>query len=270
MVDRIVPATEERHLQLVKERIGIHDCAPVPAEKFSMWVVEDKFIAGRPTWEKVGVIFSDEVSAYETMKLRLLNGSHSLIAYPGALLGKATVPEARFTPLIESAVRKFMKHEMLPTFQMPSDIQYEPYVEDLFSRWSNTVLSDKISRIGSDGSIKLPPRITATTIEHYRKGRRAPLTALTLAAWIACVTSIRGFDPGDVALAMKDPALDYLRSLGDSAATPEQIVEKLFEDRKIFSGELGVLVEFKKDISLYLTTILERGIENALIDAMRD
>jgi len=270
MVDRIVPGTEEKHIELVRERLGIADLAPVPAEKFSMWVLEDDFIAGRPNWEKSGVIFSHEVDAYETMKLRLLNGSHSLIAYVGALLNKVTVPEARFTPTIEEAVRKFMASEMLPTFTMPSAITFDGYVEDLFSRWSNTVLSDKISRIGSDGSIKLPPRITETTIEHYRSGKKAPLTALTIAAWIACVVDIPNFSPGAIASEMKDPSLQYLRSLAVDNSSPAAIVEKLFNDGKIFSVELGSIASFKKAVAYYLTKIISEEIASAVKDALAE
>jgi len=268
MVDRIVPSTEDRHIEMVAERLNVADLVPVPAEMFSMWVLEDDFIAGRPAWEKAGVIFSNEVDAYETMKLRLLNGSHSLIAYVGALLHKVTVPDARNTPLIEEAVRKFMAVEMLPTFTMPSTVEFTSYVTDLFSRWSNTVLNDKIARIGSDGSIKLPPRITQTTIAHYADRKSAPLTALTIAAWVACVTSIPSFEPGEVATAMKDPSLDYLRALGEADSSPSAIIEKLFGEGKIFATELGAIVPFREDVAFYLEKIINEGVESALLLAL--
>jgi fructuronate reductase len=268
MVDRIVPSTEDRHIAMAAERLGVFDLAPVPAEMFSMWVLEDDFIAGRPAWERAGVIFSDEVDAYETMKLRLLNGSHSLLAYVGALLHKETIPDARHTPLIEEAVRKFTAAEMLPTFTMPTSIDFDSYLADLFSRWSNTVLSDKIARIGSDGSVKLPPRITQTTIARFASGSSAPLTALTIAAWVACMVSIPSFEPGEVAAAMKDPSLEYLRALGQADASPIAIIEKLFGEGKIFSAELGAIAPFKADVAFYLEKIINEGIESALVDAL--
>jgi fructuronate reductase len=202
------------------------------------------------------------------MKLRLLNGSHSLIAYVGALLHKVTVPDARNTPLIEEAVRKFMAVEMLPTFTMPSTVEFTSYVRDLFSRWSNTALNDKIARIGSDGSIKLPPRITQTTIAHYADGKTAPLTALTIAAWVACVTSIPSFEPGEVATAMKDPSLEYLRALGEADSSPSAIIEKLFGEGKIFATELGAIVPFTEDVAFYLEKIISEGVESALLLAL--
>ncbi len=268
MVDRIVPSTEERHRILVAERLGIHDAITVPAEKFSMWVMEDNFIAGRPAWEKVGAVFSDEVDKFETMKLRLLNGSHSLLAYVGALAGKVTIPEARFTPQIETAVRKFMKNEMAPTFTMPKDIDIDQYIEDLFSRWSNTILADKIARIGSDGSIKLPPRITASSLWHGERENPTPMTALILAAWLACICPPDGFEPGAPAGEMKDPALSYLATLTGGGAAPGEIVERLFREGKVFSRELDSLVQLKESAIKSLELIVTQGIDAALREAI--
>jgi len=268
MVDRIVPSTEERHRLLVQERIGVRDEIPVPAEKFSMWVLEDDFIAGRPAWEHAGVLFSSEVDRFETMKLRLLNGSHSLLSYVGALAGKETVPQARFTPYIESAVRAFMKNEMLPTFSMPSQVDADHYIEELFSRWSNTVLSDTTARIGSDGSIKLPPRITQTSLFHGKAGNATPLTALILAAWLACVAPPQGFDPGPIARAMKDPALEYLAGLSAKAEKPAYIVEQLFSEGRIFTKELNALTRLKTDVTHFFEKIQSDGVESATEDAL--
>ena len=261
MVDRIVPSTSERHRELVVSRIGVRDEIPVPAEKFSMWVMEDNFAAGRPAWERAGVLFSNEVDKFETMKLRLLNGSHSLLAYVGALAGNESVPDARFTPYIEEAVRRFMKNEMAPTFTMPTDVDIDDYIEDLFSRWSNTVLSDTTARIGSDGSIKLPPRITATSLWHGERNNPMNLTALILASWLACMAPPSGFEPGPIARAMKDPKADYLADLSRDGATPEQIVARLFGEGKIFSLELDALSILKERTINSLRDILTKGIE---------
>ena len=268
MVDRIVPGTEERHRALVEERLGIRDENPVPAEKFSMWVLEDDFIAGRPRWEEAGVLFSTEVDKFETMKLRLLNGSHSLIAYLGALAGKVSVPDARFTPYIERAVRLFMKSEMAPTFTMPSAVDIDQYITDLFSRWSNTVLSDTIARIGSDGSIKLPPRITQTSLWHGERNNPMHMTSLILASWLACASPPDGFDPGPIARAMKDPQSQYLASLSAGGASPTQIVENLFSQGQIFSLELNGLTALKARTSGYLEQILREGVAETTLTAI--
>lgn len=118
MVDRIVPATEDRHRELSVRFTGRSDDAPVPAEPFSMWVLEDLFPAGgRP--EAGGAVFTDRVRDYELLKLRLCNASHSLLAYLGLLSGEATIADALGPPPIRRIVEQLMRPEMLSTFVVP-------------------------------------------------------------------------------------------------------------------------------------------------------
>jgi fructuronate reductase len=150
---------------------------------------------------------------------------------------------------------------MAPTFQMPNAIDIDEYIADLFSRWSNTVLSDTTARIGSDGSIKLPPRITESSLWHSERNQATPLTALILAAWLACMAPPIGFEPGSIARAMKDPALEYLALLSAGGQPPAEIVERLFADGKIFSRELNKLTELKNQTATFLEQIVHSGIE---------
>lgn len=269
MVDRIVPGTEERHLLLAEERLGVHDAIPVPAEPFSMWALEDKFIAGRPDWESAGVIFTEHVEQFEIMKLRLLNGAHSLLAYFGALHGCETIPDSRFTPIIEEALRSVLYTEYLPTLQMPQGLNADEYIAQLFSRWSNTVLADKTFRVGSDGSTKLPQRITEPVFYLREQGNGTQFLALTVAAWLACIAPINGFEPGSQARAMKDPAQSRLEEFAAQSQTPAELVELVFHRGNIFSPELGAIPEFLREISNYLGVILTQGIESAIHSALQ-
>src|ERR1035437_6408144 len=113
MVDRIVLDTDDRHRAMAAARLGARDT--IPAEPFTMWVLQDRFAAGRPRWEVGGAIFTDDVTPYDVLKLRLLNGTHSLLAYLGALDGQATIPEARFQGFIEQAANTLLRREYLPT-----------------------------------------------------------------------------------------------------------------------------------------------------------
>ena len=263
MVDRIVPGTELRHLELAEERLGVHDLSPVPAEEFSMWIVEDNFAAGRPAWENQGVIFTDDVAAYELMKLRLLNGTHSLLSYLGALAGQETIPGARFVPYIEQAVQTILNKEFLPSFTMPPALKAEDYISQLFSRWSNTVLGDRTSRVGSDGSTKLPQRITEPVLFHQRSGVVPQYIALTVAAWLACVAPLKGFDPGADARAMKDPSKEKLLELAAVKSSTHEFVTSVFNEAAIFSTELAQHLDFIETIAMYLDQIIENGIHCA-------
>src|SRR5699024_8031029 len=119
MVDRIVPATTHAHRDQVAHLTGYRDAVPVPAEPFTMWVIEDEFAAGRPQWEAGGATFSTEVELYEQMKLRLLNGTHSLIAYLGAIDGCATFQECVSQATFAAAARRARTGEDLYTIRLP-------------------------------------------------------------------------------------------------------------------------------------------------------
>eukprot|EP01037_Dinobryon_pediforme_P024947 gene24947-26924_t len=106
MVDRITPATTDRERQMLADQFGIADAWPVFCEPFKQWVVEDHFPLGRPRFEEVGVTFSDDVHAFERMKIRILNGGHAIIAYPAALMDIHFVHEAMEDPLIRAFLEK--------------------------------------------------------------------------------------------------------------------------------------------------------------------
>ena len=184
MVDRIVPATTDANRARVSERLGVDDAWPVMTEPFCQWVVEDNFTAGRPDWEKFGVEMVGDVRPFEEMKLRLLNGSHSAIAYLGLLLGHATVAEAFADP----AIRRFVGGlwaETIPTLPKGAGLDPQAYIKKLADRYANTSLQHRTAQIANDGSQKLPQRIIASALE--RAGENASITHLMLvvAAWIA-------------------------------------------------------------------------------------
>lgn len=262
MVDRIVPSTDERVLQMARERLGAVDLVPVAGEPFTMWVMEDKFAGGRPAWEAHGAIFSDEVPAYETLKLRYLNGSHSLIVYLGALAGCRTIPDARFTPWIERELRGLLA-EYEPTFTLPSAINGPEYIEQLMGRWSNTVLGDLCSRVGTDGSAKLPQRITEPVTYYHERGEVPQRLALLVAAWLANLAPVAGFDPGQYAADMTDPKRDVLADLAAKSANGHELAQRLFHDTEIFSHELAEHTAFVERVGELADIIFTHGVEAA-------
>ena len=268
MVDRIVPGTEERHLKLAQERLGVRDSSPVPAEPFSMWALEDNFAAGRPAWEKAGVIFTEHVEQFEIMKLRLLNGAHSLLAYFGALDNQETIPDSRFQPFIEEALRNVLFEEYLPTLTMPEGLTADSYINQLFLRWSNTVLGDKTNRVGSDGSTKLPQRITEPVVFLTQHQKSTEFLALTVSAWLACIAPMNGFEPGVHARAMKDPAQERLKEYAMASKTPGEMVAKVFSEGNIFSPALASISSFTEAVANYLDLIFTSGIKSAVEKAL--
>lgn len=156
MVDRITPATRPDDIERLNAQNGTSDKAPVYCEDFIQWVVEDNFIAGRPELEKVGVEFTDDVTAYENMKLSLLNASHTLLSYPSFLIGFRKVDDAMHDEQIVQFVRNFMNIDITPYVPAPGNTDLEVYKQTLIERFGNRTVSDQIARLCFDGISKFP------------------------------------------------------------------------------------------------------------------
>jgi fructuronate reductase len=267
MVDRIVPATTDHYRSLVASQRGYSDRIPVPAEPFTMWIVEDNFIAGRPTWEDGGAVFSDEVAGYEQLKVRLLNGTHSLIAYLGALTGAVTIPESVSHPTIELAARSVLRNEYLPSVSVPSGVDVDAYEEQLFSRWRNTALGHRTSQVGSDGSVKLRQRIPLPALQMLDDGRMPQLLALTTAAYLACMAPLPGFDPGPQAHAMEDPARGLLTGLAAASRSGQDLARRVLGDHHLLGEELAKRDEFILRTGEFIDIIHSAGPLAALAEA---
>ncbi|RWE16908.1 MAG: mannitol dehydrogenase family protein [Mesorhizobium sp.] len=169
MVDRIVPATTDADRTRIGQQLGVEDAWPVMTEPFRQWVVEDRFPAGRPAWEKFGVTMVEDVGPFEDMKLRLLNGAHSGIAYLGLLSGHATVDCAFADPSIRQFVDRLWA-EAIPTLPQDAGLDPIPYTAELAQRFSNTALAHRTAQIANDGSQKLPQRIVASALARMEAG----------------------------------------------------------------------------------------------------
>lgn len=179
MVDRITPATTDAEIRLVSETQGYLDNSPVPTEPFSEWVISGEFPAGRPDWESAGAQIVDDVEPYEQRKLWLLNGSHSLMAYAGPILGCETVAEGIAHPVLREWVLQWW-HEAGPGLQVP----WEDYAKALQDRYENPNIRHLLAQIAADGSLKLPVRI-APTLRAWRGRGDMPVAAVkAVAAWL--------------------------------------------------------------------------------------
>ncbi|MDX8531666.1 mannitol dehydrogenase family protein [Mesorhizobium sp. VK25A] len=207
MVDRIVPATTDADRARVAQQLGLEDAWPVMTEPFRQWVIEDRFPAGRPAWEQFGVTMVEDVGPFEDMKLRLLNGAHSGIAYLGLLSGHATVDRAFADPSIRQFVDRLWA-EAIPTLPQDAGLDPIPYTAELAQRFSNTALAHRTAQIANDGSQKLPQRIVVSALARLEAGLLPEHLSLAVAAWIAACAARGGTlpeghftDPLDAALA---------------------------------------------------------------------
>ncbi|TSE07603.1 mannitol dehydrogenase family protein [Mesorhizobium intechi] len=232
MVDRIVPATTDADRARIAGELGVDDAWPVMTEPFRQWVVEDNFPAGRPDWEKFGVTMVGDVGPFEDMKLRLLNGAHSGVAYLGLLSGHATVDRAFADP----AIRKFVDGlwaEAIPTLPEGAGLDTSTYTAELAERFSNTALAHRTAQIANDGSQKLPQRIIASALECLEAGTEFVHLTLVVAAWIAaCAARGKTLPEGH----FTDPLDAALTALLDQQLPANETVTAVF-DLAGFAGD---------------------------------
>jgi fructuronate reductase len=260
MVDRIVPATTETDRTRIAAQAGVTDAWPVVCEPFTQWVIEDHFPQGRPAWERTGATLVDDVRPYETMKLRLLNGSHSAIAYLGQLAGLATVAEA----MKESAIAQFVTQlmaEAATTLHMPSSVDLEAYRQALIDRFRNPALQHRTAQIAMDGSQKLPMRIFATAQDRIANGQPAPCMALVTAAWLRF---LKQQDDNGSPLTVDDPNKDKLLQAAQNANTPRSLVKSIFAITEIVPAALAQSEAFESDVLEALTMLSTSGAKSTL------
>ncbi|MBI0300015.1 mannitol dehydrogenase family protein [Streptomyces sp. PRKS01-29] len=182
VVDRIVPATTDTDRRAAARALTVDDAGAVTGEPFTQWVLQDIFAADRPHWERAGVRFVPDVSPYQLAKLRLLNGSHSLIAYLGLAAGCETVADVLATPWGEETVRAYCA-EAAQSLPPTEGLDLPAYVDSLVDRFANPAMHHRIQQIAMDGSQKIPERWLAPLRELRAAGRDTPLLATALAAW---------------------------------------------------------------------------------------
>lgn len=256
MVDRIVPATTDADRRLVRELTGFADAWPVVTEPFSQWVIEDRFPAGRPPFETVGAQFVRDVRPFESMKLRMLNGSHSTLAYLGYLAGHEFVNDAVAEPAFRALIHALMTDEVMST--LPAGLgELGAYRDALLERFANPALRHRTWQIAMDGSRKLPQRLLGTIRDRLAEGRPITLAALGVAAWMRYVT---GVDEHGRAIDVKDPLAPRLRAISDSAGrAPAQLVDRLLGVTEVFGNDLPRSETFRAGLIGHLASLFQRG-----------
>ncbi len=246
MVDRIVPATTDADRETVAALLGGPDAGSVVGERFRQWVIEDHFVAGRPQWDAVGAEMVDDVRPFEHMKLRMLNGTHSTLAYTGFLAGLEYVSDAVQAPGFEAMLRDLMNHEIIPTLHLPPGTDLPAYRDALLERYANPALQHRLYQIAMDGSQKLPQRLLGTLRDLQASGRPAPGITRAIAAWMRYVTGLNGqLQPFTV----QDPLAERFQVLAEQSGfrqadslIPDRLpdyVRALLQVQEVFGRDLA-------------------------------
>ncbi|KFB08099.1 mannitol dehydrogenase family protein [Nitratireductor basaltis] len=256
MVDCIVPATGEKELALA-HKFGIGDRAPVTHEHFRQWVIEDRFCRGRPDWDRVGATFSDHVHAYETMKIRLLNGGHQLLANAGELLSIETISECMLDPAIRAFFRKVEDEEIAPHVSAVPGMSPASYVELIEKRFANPAIVDTTRRVAFDGSSRHPGFLHPVLRERLGREKSVHGLALAEALWARMCTGRR--DDGTT-IEPNDPHWELLRK----AALEAEIRPRAWIEQEQFYGDLAGAADFASTFVRCFVMLQEIGTRRTL------
>ncbi len=262
MVDRIVPATTDADIAEASRRLGVADAATVVAEPYTSWVIEDRFKAARPPWEDAGATIVADVAPFETMKLRLLNGSHSTLAYLGFLAGYDFIWQASSDPMLATLTERLMVEEVMPTLVAPPGVDLAAYGAQIRERFRNAALPHRTRQIAMDGSQKLPQRLLATVRERLSGGGSITHLALAIAGWIRYAT---GTDGEGQAFAVSDPMAAKFAAIAAAAhGNAADIANGFLDLTEVFGADLSANAAFRRAVSRDVGSLFRDGVRRTL------
>ncbi|MCW5719836.1 MAG: mannitol dehydrogenase family protein [Devosia sp.] len=256
MVDRIVPSTTDADRAEVAGLIGAEDAWPIMTEPFTQWVIEDHFPAGRPAFERAGAQLVKDVEPFELMKLRMLNGAHSTMAYLGYLGGYEYIAEVMGDPSYVRLIHALMTEEAMPTLDMPGT-DLGAYRDQLLERFRNPALKHRTWQIAMDGSQKLPQRLLGTIRDRLARGQDITRLALGVAGWMRYVTGVAE-DGGEIDV--RDPhALKMHAIAADAGDDPGALFEGLVALSEVFGTDLATNAPFRDAVTGHLESLFDHG-----------
>ena len=262
MGDRICPATTPADRDAAADVLGLRDCGLVVAEPFSQWVIGDQFCAGRPRWEDAGAEIVADVAPYETAKLRLLNGSHSTLAYIGCLEAYEFVHDVMGDDRVAAFVRHLMEDETRSTLLVPDGFDVSHYIDSIIRRFRNSSLPYRTAQVAMDGSQKLPQRLVATAVDRLEAGRSIGAISLAIAAWIRYVSRE---DEHGRRLEIDDPLLDQLAALPSSTSNSAgDVVNAALGISGVFEPIATGSAIFRNSLVAALESIVRHGVRGAI------
>lgn len=267
VVDRIVPAATQQDREEAAQLIGAEDEAAVVTEPFCQWVIQARFASPRPSWERAGASLVPDVGPYEQMKLRLLNGSHSALAYLGALCGHDLISDVSAAPSFEAYTALLMDTDMTPTLDVPTGFDLSGYKRSLRDRFANPALRHRTSQVAMDGTQKLPYRLVAPANARLAAGQLPRYIALAIAAWMRYVSA--GHDDQGRPLTIDDPLAERLRTAAGGASSGAQLVGSLLGLAEVFPPQVSGHEAFRQLLVQDVTDLERFGAAAVVASATR-
>jgi fructuronate reductase len=261
MVDRITPASTARTFADVERLVGRSDPGAIETEPFTQWIIEDDFVAGRPEWEAGGALFVGDVAPYEKMKLRMLNGSHSMLAYAGFISGYRYVRDVMGDAALSALVARHMRAASA-TLDPVAGVDLAHYAEELRTRFRNPAIAHETYQIAMDGTQKLQQRLVEPALVALDRGQPVDAFAFAVAAWMRYAL---GRDEAGKAYALRDPREKEIASVLEKAGNDAgAIADALLALPGLFPATLTSHRPWVDAVKQRLSAMLDKGMRTAI------
>ncbi|AZO61201.1 MAG: mannitol dehydrogenase family protein [Mesorhizobium sp.] len=255
MVDRIAPATTEDDIETVEQRFGYRDSAVVVGERFRQWVIENRFAGRVPRWDRIGAAFVDDVTPFEHLKMRVLNGAQTTLSYLGVLGSFEHTSDAMADPLLATFVRRMLTEETLPTLMPVPGISPSAYVEQSLSRLANTAIRHRNHQIATDGSQKIVQRLLNPVSDRLAKGQSSALLSVPIAGWMAYL--IKASSRFGRAWQVSDPFAEKIAAIADRVGSDSKaLANAILAIEAIFHPSLAASDMFHANVVTSLDGLL--------------
>ncbi|TGP23634.1 mannitol dehydrogenase family protein [Mesorhizobium sp. M1D.F.Ca.ET.184.01.1.1] len=255
MVDRIAPATTGADIDTVEERFGYRDSAVVVGERFRQWVIENRFAGRAPRWDRVGAIFVDDVTPFEHLKMRVLNGAQTTLAHLGVLGGFEHTSDAMADPVLAAFVRRMLSEETLPTLMPVPGISPPAYVEQSLARLTNTAIRHRNHQIATDGSQKVVQRLLNPIRDRLAKGESIALLSVPVAGWMAYL--VKASARFGRAWRVSDPFAEKITAIaGNIGSDSKALADAILAIDAIFDPALAADARFRAHVVAGLDGLL--------------
>ncbi len=252
MVDRIVPGATNEQKVMQSQLLGVQDDAAISTECFKQWLIEDKFAADRPAWEQVGVEFVGDILPFENMKLRVLNASHSAIAFTGLLAGLNTVDQVMADDQLGGFITRLIDTELIPAIDAPDGFNLHEYRDQILRRFQNPHLKHRCAQIAMDSSEKISQR----WLPGFATNNGTGLLAKALSLWCFFVLSTD--------LTIDDPEADQMLSLRSSAEPIASRVESCLAIARFRSDSVANFEQLIVELIENLEVLFHSGVRELL------
>ena len=256
MVDRVTPATNQQLKDQVAEQLGVFDAAPVAAEPFIQWIIENRFAGVHPPFDRAGALFVDDIAPYERIKLRFLNAGHSILAALGYLAGDQFIHEALRRPRLARFAEQALKLNVMPVTPVPEDVSGETYIDQVLTRFRNGNLPYAVLQVGTDSSQKIQQRLLPTIDDALNHGEDSSYLAFVLSAWVCFIRKALLSDD------LNDPMLDAFAEVisKNDSDDVERFLKLAGADKFSFFSD----AYFMASVQQFHRNINEVGIEQAI------